>query len=245
VRLAPLDDLTRDHISRVAGWLVLGALSLSLLLIFRRERRPAPPPPADEPSRPPEGARALRLFRLDYGVALERGRLDPGVRRRRTLKTPAGREISWRSPERDFPADPDRPLIVLAAGGRAIASLDPATRRIAFHEADLGALHGLGRRGRALILWPLALATAVFALVGQRSLAALVTSGAGPLPAAYVGSSLLALSALFAVGLFGVLALNLAILSALLRRVRRVQLRRRYEPALRAYLAGLAPPSGP
>ena len=240
MNLAPLDDLTRDHIDPAAAMLALGALALSLLLAFLRERLPAPPPRADEPPRLPEGAREVRLFRLRYGVSLESGQLDDGQRRRRSLKTPAGRLISWRSPGRDFPADPGRSLTILAAGGRAIASVDPATRRVALHEADLARLHGLGRRGRALILWPLFLATAAFALVMRRLLATYVASGAGRLPAAYLGSSVLVLSALFAIGLFVALALDIAILSAVLRRVRRSQLRRRYEPALRAFLSTLA-----
>jgi hypothetical protein len=236
----PLEQLIRGRVTPAGLLLAAGVLVLSLLLAFRRERLRGSGPPIAEP-RLPEALREVRLFRLQYGVAFETGRLRAGERspRRRLLETPSRSVVSWRPPEVDFPAEPDRPLGVLSAGGRAIATLDPATRRIAFHEADLAQLHGLGRRGRVILLWPVFLATAIFAVLTRVMLGDFLSHGAG-MSAHDVRLSLVVAAALFAFAAFLPLAAILAGVSALLRRVRRSQLRRDYEPALRAFLASAA-----
>jgi hypothetical protein len=231
-----LDRLMRDRI--VPGEILLAGatLAVSLALAFRRVRLRAPDPPPDARALP-EPLREIRLFRLDYGLVFERGRLRPGARsaRRLSIETAARRRIPWRAPTPDFPGEPGRLLEVIDAGGRAIASVDPATRRVAFHEADLARVHGLGRRGRSVVLWPLFLATIAFAWLASSTLGEFLSRNAA-MPRRDVQLSLAIAVATFVGVTLLVITPVLWLVSAILRRVRRAQLRRRYEPALRAFL---------
>jgi hypothetical protein len=235
-----IDQLIRDRV--MPGEIVLGAtaLAMSLLLAFRRERRPAGGPPVDAPP-VPDSLREVSLFRLRYALTFARGRLRPDERsaRRMWVEHPPQRRISWRTPAADFPTSPDRPLGVIEAAGRAIASVDPQTGRFAVHEGDLARLHGLGRRGRSVLLAPLILSTLAFWLLARVRLADLLSHQLA-LPARDVSLAILLATAGFALTTAMVLAPVLMILSAVLRRTRRAQLRQRYEPALREFLAAAA-----
>ena len=233
-----IDQLIRDRV--MTGQIVLGAaaLAMSLLVAFRRERLPAAGPPEDRPPLP-DLLREVSLFRLRYALTFVRGRLrlDERSARRMWIEHPPGRRISWRSPAADFPTSPDRPLGVIEAAGRAIASLDPETGRFALHEADLARLHGLGRRGRPVLLVPLSLATVAFWLLARVRLDDLLARQLS-LPARDVSLAILLATASFAMTTAIFLAPFLMILSAVLRRARRAQLRQRYEKSLREFLAG-------
>lgn len=247
---AALERLTRERLTPGATAIALGALALSLLLAFRRERLPSSAPPGAP--RPPEPLREARLFRLRYDVSFERGRLTPAGRRGRqlALETASGQRIAWRPPDADFqPPRASSPtehptLDVLVAGGRAIATFDRATGGVALHEADLALVHGLGRRGRGLVLWPLFLATTAYAALAHRVLGTFLARDAG-LSAQDRRLSLFVTAAFFALGELAALVVNLAIVSAVLRRVRRAQLRRHYESGLRAFLKDAAGGAGP
>jgi hypothetical protein len=236
-----LERLTREQLTPGATAIALGALALSLLLAFRRERLPSSSaPPSGEP-RLPEPLREARLFRLAYGLSFERGRLKPFGRKGRqlALETAAGQVIAWRPPDAAFQPPREQPLDVLTAGGRAIATIDRANGRVALHEADLDQLHGLGRRGRGLILWPLTLATTAYAVLAHRVLGSFLARDAG-LSARDRRLSLFVSAAFFALGELAALVASLATVSAVLRRVRRAQLRRHYESELRAFLSSAA-----
>jgi hypothetical protein len=235
-----LERLTRERLTPGATGIALGALALSLLLAFRRERLPPPAAPSGEP-RLPEPLRLARLFRLEYGLTFEQGRLRPSGRKGRqlALETASGQVIAWRPPDAAFPPPREHRLDVLAAGGRAVATVDRANGRVVLHEADLAQLHGLGRRGRGLILWPLVLATTAYAALAHRVLGSFLARDAG-LSAQERRLSLFVSAAFFALGELAALVANLAIVSAVLRRVRRAQLRRRYESGLRAFLSRAA-----
>ena len=221
------------------------ALAMSLLLAFRRERLPAAGPPEDAPPLP-DSLREVRLFRLRYALTFVRGRLRPDERsaRRMWIEPAPRRRISWRPPAADFPISPDRPLGVVEAAGRAIASVDPETGRFALHEAELARVHGLGRRGRAVLLWPLMLAAVAFWILARLNLAGPLSQQLS-MPARDVSLAILLATATFAITIFVIFAPVLILVSALLRRTRRAELRRRYEPALREYLAAAARPSSP
>lgn len=226
--------------------LALGSLAAALLVALRRERLPSDPAAGTgDDTLLPVSLREVELYRLRYGLAFTTGRLRPDERSRSRLwivTDPPGaagtsrpRRISWRSPEPDFPTSPDRWLAVIEAGGRAIASVDPETGRVALHEADLARLHGLGRRGRAVFLLPLGLSTLAFWLLARTMLSGYLSTTLA-MPPGDVRLSLLLAAASFAGTLSLILAPVLIGLSALLRRVRRARLRQRYESALRAFL---------
>jgi hypothetical protein len=240
---ALLEQLIRERLQVGETAIALGALAFSLLLAFRRERIPAPPQ-SDRPALP-EPVREVDLFQQRYGVSFARGRLEPAGRtgRRLSLRDETGAAISWQPPDPGFavpgPGGSAQPLAVLTAGGRAIASLDPTTKRVAFHEADLARLHGLGRRGRALLLWPLLLATGAFAALAARALDGFLAGDAGLSPP-QLRASLMVIAAYFALGEAVLLGVALAIASAVLRRVRGTQFRRRYQANLGAALESAA-----
>lgn len=240
---APLEQLIRERLQVGETAVALGAVAFSLLLAFRRERIPAPP--GSGPPALPEPLRQVDLFRQRYGVAFARGRLEPAGRSRRrlSLRDDSGAAVSWQPPDPGFAVPGGggsaQPLAVLTAGGRAIATLDPTTKRVAFHEADLARLHGLGRRGRGLLLWPLVLATAAFAALAARALDGALAAGAG-LSTAQLRASLLVVAGYFALGEAVLLGAALAIASAVLRRVRGARFRRRYQASLGAALESAA-----
>ena len=222
---APLADLVRDRLQAGDTAIGLGALALSLLLALRRERIPAAPAANDDRSRD------VDLFRQRYGVSFVRGSLEPSGRsgRRLSLRPDSGPAVSWRPPDATFPVPAGgvagaQPLAALTAGGRAIASLDPITNRVAFHDADLAQLHGIGRRGRGLLLWPLLLATGAVAVLADRALDAFLAQNAGLSPS-QLRLSVLVTAAAFALGEAVLLGATLAIVSAVLRRVRGAQFR--------------------
>jgi hypothetical protein len=243
-----LEQLVRERLMSGELLLVIATVGAALWLALRREHLPAAAvPEADQqPALLPEALRHVELYRLTYGLRFTQGRLRADERSRRRLWIVTGtpgssppsrqRRISWRSPAADFPTSPDRLLAVIEGGGRALASVDPETGRLALHEGDLGRLHGLGRRGRAVFLWPLGLATLAFWILARLMLSHDLSTRLA-MPASEVRLSLLLASATFAGVLAAILAPILMVLSALLRHTRRVQLRRKYEPALRAYLA--------
>jgi len=237
VDLAPLEQLIRERLQVGETAIALGALALSLLLAFRRERIPAPPAALGSPPLP-DSAREVDLFRQRYGVSFARGALQASGRsgRRLSLRPDSGPAVSWRPPDAAFsiPAGA-QPLAALTAGGRAIASLDPTTGRVAFHEADLARLHGLGRRGRGLLLWPLALAIGAFAALANRALDAALAQTAGLSPS-QLKLAVLVTTGYFALGEAVLLGAALALASAVLRRVRSAQFRRRYQASLAAAL---------
>jgi hypothetical protein len=247
---APLEQVIRERIQAGETAIALGALALSLLLAFRRERIPAPA--AAPGSRPlPDSAREVDLFRQSYGVSFARGPLEPSGRsgRRLALRPEAGAPVSWRPPDAAFSvpaggADGAQPLAALTAGGRAIASLDPVSGRVAFHEADLAQLHGLGRRGRGLLLWPLLLATGAFAALANRALDGFLAQDAGLSPP-QLRLALLVTAGYFALVEAVLLGATLALASAVLRRVRGAQFRRRYQANLAAALERAARDAGP
>ncbi len=242
---APLEQVIRERLQAGETAIALGALALSLLLAFRRERLPAPPAAPGSPALP-DSVREVDLYRQRYGVSFARGTLEPSGRsgRRLSLRAGSGPAVSWQPPNAAFsvPAGGDagaQPLAALTAGGRAIASLDPVTGRVVFHDADLSRLHGLGRRGRALLLWPLLLATGAFAGLADRALDGFLAHDAGLSP------SQLRLSWLITAGYFAVfeailLGAALAVASVVLRRVRGTQFRRRYQANLAAALESAA-----
>ncbi len=234
---APLEDLVRDRLQVGETAIGLGALALSLLLALRRERIPAAPAANDDRSRD------VDLFRQRYGVSFARGVLEPSGRsgRRLMLRPHAGPPVSWRPPDAAFsvPVDGARPLAVLIAGGRAIASMDPITSRVAFHDADLARLHGIGRRGRVLMLWPLVLAAIAVAVLANRALDTFLAHNAGLSPSQLRLSVLVTASA-FTLGETVLLGAALAILSAVLRRVRGAQFQHRYQADLSAFLENRA-----
>ena len=226
-----IDDITHDRIVPAATLIALVTIALSLVLAFRRLRLPAPA--AARAAAPVE----VQLFRLSYAVAFENGRLEPDARspRRRNLRTSSGRLLPWRTPEGSEDPAPEDPLVVLSAGGRIIMSRNRATRRLAVHEADIARLHGLGRRGRGLILFPLLLAALAFAAVTHRALRDFLPRNAAA-SAPDLWLSVVVASALFALAELIALAIGIGTISAILRRVRRAQLRHRYEQGLRALL---------
>ena len=238
---AALDQIIRARL--LPGEIALGAalLAMSLGLAFRRQRLPptAGSAPEDAPVLP-DSLHEIQLFRLRYALTLVRGRLRPDERsaRRLWLVPESGHRVSWRPPGADFPVTPDRALLAIAAGGRAIATVDPEAHRVALHEADVSRLHGLGRRGRALLLWPLILATIVFWILARVRLFDVLTREL-LMPSANASLAILLATASFALTAFALLAPILLIISAVLRRIRRAELRRRYEPALLAYLQAL------
>jgi len=242
---APLEQVIRERLQVGETVIALGALALSLLLAFRRERIPAPPlAPGARPL--PDSVRELDLFRQRYGVSFARGMLEPSGRtgRRLALRPEAGPAVSWRPPDAAFSvpaggAAGAQPLAALTAGGRAIASLDPVTGRVAFHEADLAGLHGLGRRGRGLLLWPLLLATIAFAVLANRALDGYLAQSAGLSPP-QLRLTLLVTAGYFALGEAVLLGAALAVASAVLRRVRSAQFRRRYQANLASALESAA-----
>jgi hypothetical protein len=244
----PLEQVIRARLQAGETAIALGAVALSLLLAFRRERIPAQPAPPGQPALP-ESVREVQLSRQRYGVAFARGTLEPSGRsgRRLSLRTGAGPAVSWQPPDPSFSVPIDgaagaQPLAVLAAGGRAIASMDPVTGRVVFHEADLARLHGLGRRGRGLLLGPLLLATGAFAALADHALDGFLARNGGLSPS-QLRLSLLVTAGYFALGEAVLLGAVLAVASAVLRRVRGAQFRRRYQTDLRAALeaAGVAP----
>jgi hypothetical protein len=215
----------------------LAALIVSALLAFRRQRLAAPgAPPAGHPDLP-GSLREVRLFRLSYEVTVETGQLQEAGRsaRRRALRTSTGQLVAWRSPAGTAEPSPAHRLTAVVAGGRVVASRNHATGIIALHEADLAMLHGLGRRGRGLILVPLILATSAFAAMTHRALKDFLPTNAAT-SAQDLWLSVVVATALFAFGLLMALAIFVGSTSAVFRRVRRAQLRRLYEPALRASL---------
>ena len=249
-----LEQLVRERLMPGQILLAAATVAASLWLALRRQRLPLPAATAPDPGQPelPAPLRDVELYRLGYGLRFTQGRLRPDERSRRRLWIVTGttgasppapqRRISWRSPAPDFPTSPDRPLGVIEGGGRALASVDPETGRLALHEGDLGRLHGLGRRGRAVFLWPVGLATLAFWLLARLMLSHDLATRLA-MPAEDVRLSLLLATATFAGALSSILVPILVVLSALLRRTRRVQLRRKYEPALRAFLATAYPAS--
>jgi hypothetical protein len=240
---APLEQLIRERLQVGETAVALGALAFSLLLAFRRERIPAPPG-SGAPALP-EPLREVDLFRQRYGVSFARGRLEPSGRsgRQLSLRDETGAAVSWQPPDPGFavpaPGASAQPLAVLIAGGRAIATLDPTRKRAAFHEADLARLHGLGRRGRGLLLWPVLLATGAFAVLAARALDGFLAGNAGLSPP-QLRASLLVIAGYFALGETVLLGAALAIASAVLRRVRGTQFRRRYQANLGAALESAA-----
>lgn len=245
---APLEQLIRERLQVSETAVALGALGLSLLLAFRRERIPAPP--GSGTTALPQPLREVDLFRLRYGVSFARGRLEPSGRsgRRLSLRAETGAAVSWQPPDLGFAVpvggSSAEPLAVLIAGGRAIATLDPVSRRVAFHDADLERLHGLGRRGRGLLLLPLLLATGAFAVLAGRALGGFLARDAG-LSAPQLRMSLLVIAGYFALGEATLLGAVLAVASAVLRRVRGTQFRRRYQADLAAALERAARDFGP
>jgi hypothetical protein len=238
---APLEQLVRERLQAGETAIGLGALALSLLLALRRERIPGPAAAPDQP-RSPESSREVDLFQQRYVVSFARGTLEPSGRsgRRLMLRPQAGGPVFWQPPDPAFSvpiggAAGARPLAALTAGGRAIASLDPVTNRVAFHEADLARLHGIGRRGRGLLLWPLLLATTAVAALADRALNAFLAQNAGLSPSQLRLSVLVTASA-FALGEAVLLGTALAIVSAVLRRVRGAQFHRQRQSDLRAFL---------
>jgi hypothetical protein len=240
---APLEQLIRERLQVGETAVALGALAFSLLLAFRRERIPAPLG-SGSPALP-EPLREVDLFRQRYGVAFARGRLEPAGRsgRRLSLRDDSGTTVAWQPPDPGFAVPgggaSGQPLAVLTAGGRAIATLDPTTKRVAFHQADLARLHGLGRRGRGLLLWPLVLATVAFAALAGRGLDGVLAVDAGLSPA-QLRASLLVVTGYFALGEAVLLGAALAVASAVLRRVRGTQFRRRYQANLGSALESAA-----
>jgi len=240
---APLEQLIRERLQVGDTAITLGALAFSLLLAFRRERIPAPPAaPGVAPL--PDPVREVDLFRQQYGVSFVRGTLEPSGRsgRRLSLRPDSGPAVSWRPPHATFPVSAGsaagaQPLTALTAGGRAIASLDPVTGRVAFHEADLARLHGVGRRGRGLFLWPLLLATGAFAALAGRALDSFLVQNAGP---SMLWLTVLVSAGYFALGESILLGAALALASAVLRRVRGTQFRRRYQASLASALESAA-----
>jgi hypothetical protein len=242
-----LEQLVRARLLPGEIVLALGSLATALLVALRRERLPseADAGRGDEAVLP-VSLREVEVYRLRYGLAFTTGRLRADERSRSRLwivTDPPGaagtsrpRRISWRSPAPDFPTSPDRRLGVIEAGGRAIASADPETGRVAVHEADLARLHGLGRRGRAVFLWPLGLSTLAFWLLARATLSSYLANTLA-MPPGNVRLSLLLAAISFAGTLSLILAPVLIVLSALLRRARRARLRQHYESALRAFLA--------
>jgi hypothetical protein len=238
---APLEQLIRERLQAGDTAITLGALALSLLLAFRRERIPAPPAPPGVPPLP-DPVREVDLFRQQYGVSFVRGTLEPSGRsgRRLSLRPDSGPAVSWRPPHATFPVSAGsaaQPLTAITAGGRAIASLDPVTGRVAFHEADLARLHGVGRRGRDLFLWPLLLATGAFAALAGRALDSFLAQNAGP---STLWVTVLVSAGYFALGEAVLLGAALALASAVLRRVRGTQFRRRYQATLASALESAA-----
>ena len=241
-----LEQLVRERLLPGEALLALVTLAASLLAALRRERLPCAADPGAGESPLPATLREVELYRLRYGLCFIQGRLRADERSRSRLwivtvpppSSPASaqRRIPWRSPGPDFPTSPDRLLAVIEGGGRAIASVDPGTGQVALHDADLNRLHGLGRRGRAVFLWPLGLATLAFWLLARLMLSDYLSTRLA-MPAGDVRLSLLLASATFAGTLAIILAPILAALAALLRHIRRTQFRHKYEPALRAFLA--------
>jgi hypothetical protein len=241
-----LEQLVRERLMSGEILLAAATVAAALWLALRRQRLPSAAEPEPGHLALPAALRDVELYHLGYGLRFTQGRLRPDERSRRRLWLVTGttgssppspqRRISWRSPAPDFPTSPDRPLGVLEGGGRALASVDPETGRLALHEGDLGRLHGLGRRGRAVFLWPLGLATLAFWLLARLMLSHDLSTQLA-MPAGDVRLSLLLATATFAGALSSILIPILVVLSALLRHTRRVQLRRRYEPAWRAFLA--------
>ncbi|HET6146310.1 MAG TPA: hypothetical protein VFH68_02170 [Polyangia bacterium] len=241
-----LEQLVRDRLLPGEVLLALATVAASLLAALRRERLPCAADPGAGESPLPAPLRQVELYRLRYELCFTRGRLRADERSRSRLwivaappafsPTSPPRRIPWRSPGPDFPVSPDRLLGVIEGGGRAIASVDPETGRVALHEADLSRLHGLGRHGRAVFLWPLVLATLAFWLLARQMLSDHLSTRLA-MPASDIRLSLLLATATFAGALAIVMAPLLAAMSALLRRIRRTQLRKKYEPALRDFLA--------
>jgi hypothetical protein len=230
-----IEDLTRDRIVPAATLIALVTLAASLLMAFRRLRLAETPGLA--------ALREVRLFRLSYPVTGETGHLEPDGRsgRRRSLRTAAGRRLPWRNPAGaagDDPGPEDR-LTALAAGGRIVASFNHTSQQVHLHERDLAVLHGLGRRGRGLIVLPVFLATLAFVVVTRAALQGfLLRNAASSAPDLWL--SVAVAGALFAFTLLIALAIAIGGISAVFRRVRRAQLRRDHEPALRALLAEVA-----
>lgn len=252
-----LEQLVRARLLPGEIVLALASVAAALLVALRRERLPPAAgtanASADSGEQPllPAPLREVELYRLHYGLAFTWGRLRADERSRSRLwivADPPGaagtsrpRRISWRSPAADFPISLDRRLGVIEAGGRAIASVDSETGRVALHEADLARLHGLGRRGRAVFLWPLGLSTLAFWLLARAMLSGYLSTALAMAPG-NVRLSLGLAATSFAGTLSLILAPVLIALSALLRRVRRARLRQQYEPALRAFLASALEP---
>ncbi len=237
---APLESLVRERLQAGETAIGLGALALSLLLALRRERIAGP---AVAPGQPQSlRSREVDLFQQRYAVSFARGMLEPSGRsgRRLMLRPHEGVPVFWQPPDATFSVPVDgaagaRPLAALTAGGRAIASLDPVTSRVAFHAADLARLHGIGRRGRGLLLWPLLLATAAVATLADRALDAFLAHNAGLSPS-QLRLSVMVTAGAFALGEAVLLGAALAIVSAVLRRVRSARFHRHYESDLRTFL---------
>ena len=155
---APLEQVIRERLQAGETAIALGALALSLLLAFRRERIPAPPASPGSPPLPDSAARGRPVPAAVRRLVRRADRWNRAAVRAAGCRSapdagPAGLVAAAR---RHLPGSRGRrcraqPLAALTAGGRAIASLDPVTGRVAFHEADLARLHGLGRRGRGLL----------------------------------------------------------------------------------------------
>jgi hypothetical protein len=244
--LLTLEDVTRERIIPGGMLIALATLALSLLLAFRRIRLPPATTSAEGQPSLPERLREVRIFRISYAVSLETGRLEADARsaRRRWLRTASGPLLPWRTPAGSDDPTPEQTVAVLAGGGRVLFSLDRATGRLAVHEAEIQRLHGLGRRGRGLILWPLFLATLAFSVLTHGALADFLprtsASSRGDLwLSVAISAALFAFMELVALGVF------IGITSAVLRRVRRAQLRRDYEEDLRRCLSGLAETAAP
>jgi hypothetical protein len=243
-----LEQLVRARLMPGEVVLILASVAAALLIALRRERLPSAAPSTGEEPVLPAPLRELELYRLRYGARFTEGRLRADERSRTRLWIVTGAagspaaagpgRIPWRTPAPDFPTSPDRLLGVIEAGGRTVASVDAESGRVALHDADLGRLHGLGRRGRAVFLWPVGLATLAFWLLARVRLSEYLASALG-MSAGNVRLSLLVAAATFAGELSLILAPVLIALSALLRRVRRNRLRQQYEPALRAFLASV------
>ena len=231
-----IEELTRERIVPAATLIALVTLAATLLLAFRRLRLAADPGVT--------ALREVRLFRLSYAITADSGQLEPDGRsgRRRSLRTAAGPRLPWRAPGPDQDGDdpgPEDRLTVLSTGGRIVASFNHASRRLHVHERDLALLHGLGRRGRGLVVLPVFLATLAFVMVTRAALKDFLLRNAAP-SAPDLWLSVAVSAALFALTLLMALAIAIGVTSAILRRVRRAQLRRDHEPALRALLADLA-----